>query len=141
MEIEKKNLPRLCLAVFTIYLLAVPVDVSASQDPILVGHISHIEGQLFRFVSEGETAEPDWVLIRKDAPLGPPDIFYSDRASKAEFIFPNNTLVRIDDSTQIDVIAIADDLTELYMAAGTGRFYNRSSETAPTAIRAETVRE
>lgn len=140
MKIKRKRLfPSLYLAAFAVYFLAIPLKAAASQEPILVGHISYIEGKLFRYVPAEETAEPDWVLIRRDAPLGPPDILYSDRISRAEFIFPNNALVRIDSSTQIDVVAIANDLTELYMTAGTGRFYNKSSATAPTIIKTETA--
>lgn len=140
MKIQRKRLfPSLCLLAFAVYLLAIPLNARALQKPILVGHISHIEGKLFRYVPADEATEPDWVLIRKDAPLGPPDILYSDRASGAEFIFPNNALVRIDDSTQIDVVAIENDLTELYMTAGTGRFYNKSSETATATLKTETA--
>ncbi len=139
MKIERKRLlPCLCLAFLAVTFLAIPVNAKAPEEPILVGHISHIEGKLFRYVPADEATEPDWVLIRKDAPLGPPDILYSDSSSRAEFIFPNNTSVRIDASTQIDVVAIENELSELYVTAGTGRFYNKSAATAPVTIKAET---
>lgn len=63
---------------------------SRGGEDILVGHISHVEGQLLRYVSEDE----DWVATVKDAPFGLDDALYSDETSKAEFILPNNTWVR-----------------------------------------------
>jgi hypothetical protein len=94
----------------------------AGED-ILVGHISHVEGQLLRYVSE----ESDWVATVKDAPFGLDDALYSDENTKAEFIIPNETWIRTGGSTQIQLIALKRDVTEADMASGTARFYNRSS--------------
>ena len=122
------------LLVLLVSLLAAPLKAGASEEPVLVGHIAHIEGKLFRYVSPDEATEPDWVLIRKDAPLGSSDIFYSDRKSRAEFMFPNSSLVRIGSSTQIEVVVIEDDLTELYVTAGMGRFFSKSATTVKAAV-------
>ncbi|EKD34511.1 MAG: hypothetical protein ACD_75C02307G0001 [uncultured bacterium] len=96
----------------------------AGRDGILVGHISHIEGQLLRYVSE----ESDWVATVKDAPFGLDDALYADENSKAEIIIPNDTWLRTGGSTQIQLIALKRDVTEVDMASGVGRFYNRSAK-------------
>lgn len=96
----------------------------AGGDGILVGHISHIEGQLLRYVSE----ESDWVATVQDAPFGLDDALYADENSKSEIIIPNDTWLRTGGSTQIQLIALKRDVTEVDMASGVGRFYNRSSK-------------
>ena len=93
------------------------------QEAVLVGRISHVEGQLLRYVS----AEKDWVATVKDAPFGLEDALYSDEKSKAEFIMPNNTWVRTGGSTQIQMIRLENDLTEMDVASGMARFFNKSS--------------
>ena len=56
---------------------------AAQQEPVLVGRISYIEGQILRYVPEIK----DWVIVTKDAPFGLEDALYSDSSTKAEFIF------------------------------------------------------
>ena len=94
----------------------------AQQEPILVGRISYIDGQVLRYVPEVK----DWVIISKDAPFGLNDALYSDASAKAEFIFPNGLLVRIGASTQIQLIALKGDASEIDVASGVARFYNRN---------------
>jgi Family of unknown function (DUF6600) len=93
------------------------------EKPIMVGRISYAEGQLLRYVP----AEKDWVATTKDVPFGQDDALYSEEKSKAEFIMPNNTWVRTDGSTQIQMIKLAEDTTEIDIASGEARFYNKSS--------------
>jgi hypothetical protein len=90
---------------------------------ILVGRISHVEGDLLHYVPE----EQDWVVTVKDAPFGLEDALYSDENVKAEFIMPNATWVRIGASTQVQMIRLEDDITEIDTASGIARFYNKSS--------------
>ena len=78
---------------------------------------------MLRFVS----AKKDWVATVKDTPFGMDDALYSDRNGKAEFILPNNTWIRIGASTQIQLIALKTDVTEVDVASGVARFYNKSS--------------
>ncbi len=94
----------------------------AQQEPGLVGRIAYIEGQILRFVPEVK----DWVIISKDAPFGLDDALYSDASAKAEFIFPNALLVRIGASTQIQLIALKGDASEIDVASGVARFYDRN---------------
>ncbi|MCE5333357.1 MAG: FecR domain-containing protein [Desulfobacteraceae bacterium] len=85
----------------------------------LVGRITFIDGQLLRYVY----AEQDWVATVKDAPFGLEDAVYSNDTGKAEFQLPNGTWARVGADTQIQLIALRDDVTEMDIAAGTARFY------------------
>ncbi len=96
---------------------------SAQEGPVLVGRISYVEGQLLRYVPETK----NWVLVRENSPFGLSDALYSGDSSKAEFTFPNGLLVRIDAGTQIQLIALKDDASEMDLESGIARFYNRNS--------------
>ena len=61
-------------------------------------------------------------------PPGLDDALYADENSKAEIIIPNDTWLRTGGNTQIQLIALKRDVTEIDMASGVGRFYNRSSK-------------
>ena len=116
---------RPAFAVFTACLaLSFAPSVAAQQEPVLVGRISYIEGQILRYIPETK----DWVIVRKDAPFGLDDALYSDASAKAEFIFPNRLLVRIGASTQIQLIALKSDASEMDVASGVARFYNKNPE-------------
>ncbi len=95
---------------------------AAQQEPVLAGRVSYIEGQLLRFVPETQ----DWVAEVKDAPFGLNDALYSDASAKAEFIMPNGLWVRIDGSTQIQLITLKAEVSEVDVASGVARFYNRN---------------
>ncbi|NLI80353.1 MAG: hypothetical protein GX443_01520 [Deltaproteobacteria bacterium] len=98
---------------------------SGSSEGVLVGRISHVTGKLLRYVPE----EKDWVVTVKDAPFGLNDALYSDRSARAEFVMPNGTLVRTGSDTQIQLIALQPEVTEIDVASGIARFYNRGEDT------------
>jgi hypothetical protein len=117
---------------FMLFLIIIPVTSPhaqpASDDPdegetILVGRISHVEGQLLRYVPE----EKEWVATVQDAPFYIGDLLYSDEEGKAEFVLPNNTWVRMAGDTQIQLNALTEDLTEIDVTSGVVRFHNRGS--------------
>jgi len=95
-----------------------------SERPALVGRITFIEGQLLRYVYD----EKDWVATVKDAPLGSQDALYSSDTGKAEFMLPGGVWVRTGSDTQIQLIVLRDDLTEIDVGSGTARFYNKSQK-------------
>ncbi len=110
--------------IIVIVLLTAVIGVSAqAEQGVTVGRISHIEGELLRYVPENK----DWVTTVKDAPFGFNDALYSGRYSKAEIIMPNNTWIRIGNDTQLQLISASDNLTEADVGIGMARFYNRSS--------------
>jgi hypothetical protein len=98
-------------------------DDPYEQETVLVGRISHVEGQLLRYVPD----EKEWVATVKDAPFYTEDLLYLDEKGKAEFILPNNTWVRIDGDTQIQLNVLKDDVTEIDVAFGMVRFDNKGS--------------
>ena len=101
-----------------------PRRQTQSKQTVLVGRISLIEGELLRYVHEAK----DWVLTVKDTPFGREDALYSGENSEAEFLMPNNTWIRIGANTQIQMIALKEDATEVDVAAGMARLINRSSK-------------
>jgi hypothetical protein len=110
----------LCIA----WAPALFAQAAKSEAPALVGRITLIEnGQLLRYVY----AEKDWVATVKDAPFGLEDAVYAGDTTKAEFKLPNGTWIRIGGDTQIQLIALREDVTEIDTASGTARFYNKSS--------------
>ena len=128
-----KRVEQLHRVLFFLSFLMIPVSLSyahvESRDQeevsaILVGRISHIEGQLLRYVPE----EEDWVVTVKDSPFGIDDVLYSSFDGRAEIIMPNNTWARVDGDTQIQLIVLNDKSTEIDLASGKARLYNKSSD-------------
>ncbi|MCE5334423.1 MAG: hypothetical protein LLG06_07510 [Desulfobacteraceae bacterium] len=105
-------------------VLSAPPGASAKEEAVIVGRIAHTEGQILRFVPD----EKDWVATVKDAPFGMNDALYSDAQARAEFIMPNGLWTRIGGSTQIQAIALRPDASEMDVAAGVARFYNKSDD-------------
>ena len=111
-----------CLIIALLFTAASPASGQQQKQPILVGHIDHLEGQLLRYVPETK----DWVATVKDAPFGLEDALYADKNTRAEIIMPNSTMLRIGGSTQAQLLRLTDDVTEIDIASGTARFYNNS---------------
>jgi len=99
------------------------------EETILVGQISHIEGELLRYVPD----EEDWVATVEDAPSGINDVLYTGEHSKAELIMPNNTWIRIGGNTQIHIIQLESDETVVDIDSGIARLYNKSATATITA--------
>ncbi len=96
---------------------------AAAQEGVLVGRIAYTEGQVLRFVPETR----DWVATVTDAPFGLHDALYSDAHARAELLMPNGLWVRIGASTQIQLIALKSDASEIDLASGVARFYTKSA--------------
>jgi hypothetical protein len=103
------------------------VQPSYAQDapPIEVGRVYHVEGDLLRYVPD----EKDWVAVVRDAPFGAEDTLFSGNQGMSELIIPNGSWIRVGNSTQIQFIALDTDLSEIDVASGTARFYNKGSDT------------
>ena len=78
-----RNLLTLCSLVLFV-LGALPNGAGARtadpQDPVLVGRIAHIEGNLLRYIEE----DKDWVRTVRDAPFGLEDSLFIRRGQLAE---------------------------------------------------------
>ena len=118
-----KKLRGLTLLFLLIAVPAASAEDEQQEETVVVGHISHVEGELLRYVPEDE----DWVATVKDTPVGKDDVFYADKEVKAELIIPNNTWMRIGDNVQIEIVKLEDDTTEVDIDSGVARFYNKSS--------------
>jgi len=115
----------LVVCLFLAAVVMVPLSSAADAPAMVVGRIFHIEGDLLRYVP----AEKDWVAVVRDAPFGTEDTLFSGSQGMAELIVPNGTWIRIGNSTQVQFIALDTDLTEMDVASGVARFYNKSSDT------------
>ncbi len=120
-----KYLSLALLILLGVFFTGSPAGAAESDEGILVGRISHTEGTLLRYIEE----EKDWVATVKDAPFGLEDALYSGDDTKAEFIMPNGTWMRIGENTQIQLIALNPDDTTVDVASGSARFYNKSRDT------------
>jgi len=116
----------LCFLSFLLLTFAtiVPISSAADESPVMVGRIYHIEGSLLRYV----TAENDWVAAVKDAPFGTGDTLYTGSQGQAELVVPNGTWIRIGDNTQTQFIGLDSDVSEVDVAAGLARFYNKDND-------------
>jgi hypothetical protein len=115
----------LMVCLFLAAVVMVPLSSAADAPAMVVGRIYHIEGDLLRYVP----AEKDWVAMVRDAPFGTEDTLFSGSRGMAELIVPNGTWIRIGNSTQVQFITLDTDLTEMDVASGVARFYNKSSDT------------
>ena len=104
--------------------------LASDKQSALAGRIGETEGNLLRFVRDSN----DWVVAPKDTPVHPEEAFYTDEKGKAEFTMPNDTLVRIGDKTQIQLVKIDNDLTEMNVASGLARLVNKSASATLKAI-------
>jgi hypothetical protein len=106
-------------------VLAQNTDDWQEDDAVLVGRISHVEGNLSRFDPETDK----WVSTPRESPLGTDDLLRTDADARAEIILPNNTWARINGDTRIELVALTPQTTEVDLPSGNGRFYNKSSQT------------
>ena len=115
----------LCISLISV-LAAIPpaLALQAAQDQgTVVGHLTHVEGNLLRYVNDDE----DWVQLVKDSPVGMEDLLFCEEDSKAEIIVPNNTWIRTGGDTKLHIMKLENDTTELDIDSGLARFYNKST--------------
>ncbi len=96
------------------------VQKKENVGPVIVGRISAIDGELQRYVE----ATKGFVVTEKDTPFGVRDIIASGPNTKAEFIFPNNTIVRIGENAQISLTKLDGEVLEINAGSGIIRFAN-----------------
>ena len=99
------------------------------HDAILVGRISHVEGEISRYDPETDR----WVSTTREAPLGIDDLLRTDSYARAEIILPNNTWARIDGDSRLQLTVLTAQVTEVDLPHGNGRFYNKSDQTEMNA--------
>ncbi|MBW2615130.1 MAG: hypothetical protein JRD02_03005 [Deltaproteobacteria bacterium] len=126
---------RLVLLFFMIPITSLQAQTGSEEpqddEPILMGHITYVEGRVFENLPD----EEDRTALVKDAPFGMDDVLCSEEDGRAEVIMPNNTWARIDGETQIQLIALQGNITEIDVPYGLARFYNKGPD---AVIRATT---
>jgi len=96
---------------------------SAVNAAIIVGRISHIEGEIYRYMD----VDKSWVATSLQSPVGTQDVLATGDNSRAEIAFPDNQLIRLDENSEIEILNLDDDIAEFTLQSGLARFYNRSS--------------
>ncbi|MCX8043600.1 MAG: FecR family protein [Desulfobacterota bacterium] len=104
--------------------------MAATEEPVLVGRVSFIQGSLLRYVPEHN----DWMEVVLDMPFGLQDTLRTAAGSRAEIILPNSTMFRMDEQTQVQLLRLDGEVTELDIATGTVRIYNKSSSSIIKAV-------
>jgi len=92
---------------------------------ILIGRITHVEGKVLTY---GEDEE-DWVEVGSNTPVGAEDGFYTNKGAKAELVFPNNSMLRIGEATEVEILRIEQESTEVYIRTGIVRVYSQGLDT------------
>jgi hypothetical protein len=123
-----KKLIIIIVAVFTALWIG-----SAAEAAIIVGRISHVEGEIYRYMDVDES----WVATQLQSPAGTEDVLATGPGSRAEIMFPNGLLLRLDENTEIEILELDDDLGVFILSSGMARFYNRNGS---GTLAIETVR-
>ena len=97
----------------------------AEPEPPVVGRLTFMEKNVFRYLSDAK----DWALAMVDVPVSDGDVLYSDTQGRSELTFPNDTTVRLNDKTKVQVDALKGNLTSLFVNSGIARLQNRSADT------------
>lgn len=111
------------IIVFLLVLFSAMWIGSAVDAAIIIGRISNVEGQIYRYMD----VDDSWVETSLQSPAGTQDVLATGDKSKAEIAFPNNQLVRLDENAEIEILNLEDDVGEFTLHSGLARFYNRSS--------------
>ena len=110
--------------IFLLALFSILWIGAVAQAAIIVGHIGHVEGDIYRYMDVGN----EWVETFVDSPAGTGDILATGAGSRAEINFPNQLGVRLAENAEIEIINLYEDTGEFYLVSGLVRFYNNSDK-------------
>lgn len=127
-----KSRPKLLLVIALVALEAVlgcrnktaTKTEKPEDEQVVVGRITFLERNVFRYLQEAK----DWTLAVLDIPVRGGDVLYSDVQGKTELTFPNDTKVRLNDTTKIQLDALKGNLTSVYLNSGVARVQNRGTD-------------
>jgi DNA segregation ATPase FtsK/SpoIIIE-like protein len=89
-------------------------------EPPVVGRITFMEKNVFRYLSDAK----DWALVMVDVPVSDGDVLYSDAQGRSELTFPNDTKIRLNDKTKIQLDGVKGNSTSLFVNSGITRIQN-----------------
>jgi hypothetical protein len=118
--------------IFLVVLFSALCLGSSAFGAIIVGRIAHVEGQIYRYMN----VDQSWAETYLESPAGTQDVLATGANSRAEFVFPNNFLVRLDENAEIEILELAENVGVFTLPKGMARFYNQSAE---GSLRVETV--
>ncbi|MBW2466603.1 MAG: FecR domain-containing protein [Deltaproteobacteria bacterium] len=110
------------ISIFLLFLFGVIWADSSVNAAVIVGRISHIEGEIYRYMD----VDDSWVTTWQQSPAGTEDILLTGDDSRAEVTFPNYLMVRLAQKTEIEILNLEDDIGRFSLHKGLARFYNRS---------------
>jgi DNA segregation ATPase FtsK/SpoIIIE-like protein len=93
-------------------------------EPPVVGRITFMEKNVFRYLSDAK----DWALAMVDVPVSDGDVLYSDAQGRSELTFPNDTKIRLNDKTKIQLDGVKGNSTALFVNSGIARIQNDSPD-------------
>jgi DNA segregation ATPase FtsK/SpoIIIE-like protein len=93
-------------------------------EPPVVGRITFMEKNVFCYLSD----DKDWALAMVDVPVADGDVLYSDSQGRSELAFPNDTTIRLNDKTKVQLDALKGNSTALFVNSGIARVQNSSTE-------------
>lgn len=99
--------------------------VDAEPEPPVVGRLTFMEKNVFRYLRDAK----DWALAIVDVPVADGDVLYSDVQGRSEVTFPNDTKVRINDKTKIQLDGVTGNQTAMFVNSGAARIKNGSADT------------
>ncbi len=91
---------------------------------ILIGRVTYSEGSVFTYGEE----EDGWVEVGQDAPVGAEDGFYTEEGGRAEMVFPNDTMLRMGEMSEVEVLKVEQEVTEVFVRSGIVRVYCNSDD-------------
>jgi DNA segregation ATPase FtsK/SpoIIIE-like protein len=100
-------------------------DQASEPEPPVIGRITFVEKNVFRYLSDAK----DWTLAMVDIPVSDGDVLYSDTQGRSELTFPNDTTLRLNDKTKIQLDSVKGNLVALFVNSGIARVQNRSADT------------
>ena len=95
-------------------LSLVPAAFAESEDPPGVARVALIEGHASYHLRDGK----DWVGVAVNAPLVTGDRFYAGVGSRAEIQVAGGTYLRLGPETQIELLELAVDATQVRIPMG-----------------------
>jgi hypothetical protein len=99
--------------------------VRQDQEQIIIGRISFLEKNVYRFLRDAN----DWTLAMRDVPVEQGDVIYSAAEGRSELTIPNETKVRLNDNTKLQLDGLKADLTSVYVKSGTMRMISQGAGT------------
>jgi hypothetical protein len=67
-----------------------------------------------------------WVATFLQSPVGTQDVLLTGDNSRAEIVFPDNQLLRLEENTEVEILNLKDDSGEFTLHSGLARFYNKN---------------